>query len=133
MDEIKVSLNIKLPGRVLLSQESAVALEKQSLQGYTIQKMMVEWVEKDRTKKDIITIRTRNCVPAVQSININKDAYEYMTAKDKWKEKDGINCPSFSTPAKWFPLSRKERLEAHLREIAASRGGVLMSYQVFED
>lgn len=130
MAEIKVSLNIKLPGRVLLSQESADALEKQNLQGYSVHKMVVEW---GKGKKDLINIKTRNCVPAVQSINISKEAYEYMTAKDKKKERDGINCPSFSTPQKWFPLSRKERLEAHLREIAASRGGVLMNYQVFED
>lgn len=129
MAEIKVSLNIKLPGRVMLSQESADSLEKLGLHGYSMNRMVVEW----ENKKDIINFKTRNCVPAVQSINISKEAYEYMTAKDKRKDKDGVNCPSFSTPQKWFPLSRKERLEAHLKEIATSRGGVLMNYCVFED
>lgn len=129
MAEIKVSLNIKLPGRVMLSQESADSLEKLGLHGYSMNRMVVEW----KNKKDIINFKTRNCIPAVQSINISKEAYEYMTAKDKRKDKDGMNCPSFSTPQKWFPLSRKERLEAHLKEIAASRGGVLMNYCVFED
>ena len=129
MAEIKVSLNIKLPGRVMLSQESADSLEKLGLHGYSMNRMVVEW----KNKKDIINFKTRNCIPAVQSINISKEAYEYMTAKDKRKDKDGVNCPSFSTPQKWFPLSRKERLEAHLKEIAASRGGVLMNYCVLED
>ena len=89
MAEIKVSLNIKLPGRVLLSQESADALEKQNLQGYSVHKMVVEW---GKGKKDLINIKTRNCVPAVQSINISKEAYEYMTAKDK-KKKMGLIVP----------------------------------------
>lgn len=133
MAEVKLSLNIKLQGRVLLSQEEADSLEKQGQHGYSVQQMTVEWGKKGNTKKDRITIRTRNARHAIQSINICKEAYDYMTAKSKKKEEDAYYCPYFSKPAKWFPLSKKERLEAHLKEIAASRGGVVESYHVFED
>ena len=54
MAEIKVSLNIKLPGRVMLSQESADSLEKLGLHGYSMNRMVVEW----KNKKDIINFKT---------------------------------------------------------------------------
>lgn len=128
MSEVKLSLSIKLPGRVMLSQEGAKALEEQGLAGFTKHSMTIEMHKrmgkKIKVDREIIHFKTRNTVPAVQNINISKDAYIYMTGKE---------CPSFIRPKDWSRMSKVKRLEAHLNEIAESRGGTVMHYHVFED
>lgn len=128
MNEVKVSLSIKLPGRVMLSQESAKALEKMNLAGFTKHSMVVEehkrMGKKVKVDKETIHFKTRNSVPAVQNINICKEAYLYMIGKE---------CPSFISPKDWSRMSKVKRLEAHLNEIAESRNGVVLHYHIFED
>lgn len=128
MNEVKVSLSIKLPGRVMLSQESAKALEKMNLAGFTKHSMVVEehkrMGKKVKVDKETIHYKTRNTTPAVQHLNISKEAYLYMIGKE---------CPSFIKPKDWARMSKIKRLEAHLAEIAESRGGVVLHYHVFED
>lgn len=128
MSEIKVSLSIKLPGSVMLSQEAAKALEKQGLAGFTKHSMIVEeqrrMGKKVKVDKETIYFKTRNTIPAFQHVNINKDAYLYMTGKE---------CPSFITLKDWVRMSKTKRLESHLAEIAESRGGTVVGYHIFED
>lgn len=128
MNEVKVSLSIKLPGRVMLSQESAKALEKMNLAGFTKHSMVVEehkrMGKKVKVDKETIHYKTRNSVPAVQNINICKEAYLYMIGKE---------CPSFISPKDWSRMSKVKRLEAHLNEIAESRNGAVLHYHIFED
>lgn len=126
MSEIKVSLNIKLPGRVLLSQEAAKALEKQGLAGYEKHNIVVnEWnPRKKRMDQETLQFKTRRWIPAVQTININKEAYAYMTGKE---------IPVFSTAKEWSRMGKKLKLEMHLNEIAEALGGKVMSYHIFED
>lgn len=128
MSEVKVSLSIKLPGRVMMSQELADSLEKQGLHGYTKHSMIVEEHKRNGKKvkvdKQTIHFSTRNTVPAVQNINLSREAYNYMTGKE---------CPSFTKPKDWSRMSKTKRLEAHLNEIAESRGGVVVHYHIFED
>ena len=77
------------------------------------------------TNPEIITFHTRKCKPAMQSLNMGKEAYEYMIDKN--------SCPSWSKPSKWAAMSKKERLEAHLQRTVEHLGGTSYTYQVFED
>jgi hypothetical protein len=128
MSEVKLSLSIELPGRVMLSQEGAKALEQQGLAGFTKHSLVVEMHKrmgkKVKVDKETIHFKTRNTVPAIQNIKISKDAYNYMNSKE---------CPSFSTPKDWSRMSKVKKLEAHLNEIAESRGGKVLHYHIFED
>ena len=126
--EVKLSLSIKLPGSVMYSQEAAKALEQQGLAGFKKHSLVVEMHKrmgkKVKVDKETIHFKTRNTIPAVQHINISREAYYYMIGKD---------CPSFMKPKDWSRMSKVKRLEAHLQEIAESRGGTVLHYHIFED
>lgn len=117
-NEIKVSLSVTLQGSVMYSQEQAKALEEEKVgTGYDTFSMRVEG------KKDIqtITVKTRKCKPAGQSLNLSMDAYEYMIGKE---------APYFVKPGDWEKLTKKQRLEAHLKRICEELGGVSFTYAV---
>ena len=125
-NEIKVSLSVTLQGSVMLSQEQAKALEEEKVgTGYDAFSMRVEGKNGDG-KKDAktITVKTRKCKPAGQSLNLSMDAYEYMIGKE---------APYFVKPRDWERLTKKQRLEAHLKRICEGLGGTSYTYQVFED
>lgn len=128
MSEIKVSLSIELPGGTMLSQKLAESFEEQNLAGFTKHSMSVDnhtkVGKKIKTEREIIHFKTRNSIPAYQSLNISKEAYIYMTGKE---------CPSFISQKDWVRLSKSKKLEMHLNEIASSLGGKIANYHVFED
>lgn len=112
MNEIKLSLSIELQGSTMFSKEECL-------------KTTHKVIEKKTTNPEITTFHTRKCKSATQSLNMNKEAYEYMIDKD--------SCPSWSKPGKWAAMSEKERLEAHLQRTVEYLGGTSYTYQVFED
>lgn len=119
-NEIKVSLSVTLQGSVMLSQEQAKALEEEKVgTGYDTFSMRVE----GKSKKDIqtITVKTRKCKPVGQSLNLSMDAYEYMIGKE---------APYFVKSRDWEKLTKKQRLEAHLKRICKELGGVSFTYAV---
>lgn len=123
MNEIKVNLNIILQGRVMMSEQEC----SKNPNNYEYHSMIVETGYNKKTKKsttDLIKFRTRKSIPAAQSINISKEAYEYYISKE---------CPEFSKPKYWQAMSKKMRLEAHLAEITKGLNGISFTYQVFED
>lgn len=142
-NEIKVSLNITLPGRVMLSKDECLKttqkeiIKKNNKTGKSYKKIITEVVE-DLSKMDkstikvsengrnneVLTIYTRKCKPATQSINLCKDTYDYMTSKE---------CPEWCKVSVWNQMGKKAKLEAHLKKIAEHLGGKLESYQIFED
>ena len=124
--EIKISLSIILQGRVMYSQEQAKALEKEKVgTGYDTFSMRVKG-KKSNGKKNIqtITVETRKCKPAGQSLNLSMDAYDYMTGKE---------APYFVKPRDWEKLTKKQRLEAHLKRIVEELGGVSFTYAVLDN
>lgn len=144
MNEIKLSLTVVLPGRTMLSKDECLKttqkeITKKSKSGKiykkTIEIQVEDWDKCDSNplrvtdsqskKSEVITFHTRKCKPATQSLNINKESYEYMI--------DKYSCPSWSTPRKWAAMSEKERLKAHLQRTVEHLGGVSYTYQVFED
>lgn len=125
-NEIKVSLSVTLQGSVMLSQEQAKALEKEKEgTGYDTFNMRVEGKESDG-KKDVqtITVKTRKNKPASQSLNLSMDAYDYMTGKE---------APYFVKARDWERLTKKQRLEAHLKRIVEELGGVSFTYTVLDN
>ena len=125
-NEIKVSLSITLQGSVMLSQEQAKALEKEKEgTGYDTFNMRVEGKKSDG-KKDVqtITVKTRKNKPASQSLNLSMDAYNYMVSDE---------APYFVKPGDWERLTKKQRLEAHLKRIVEELGGVSFTYAVLDN
>lgn len=125
-NEIKVSLSVTLQGSVMLSQEQAKALEKEKEgTGYDTFNMRVEGKKSDG-KKDVqtITVKTRKCKPAGQSLNLSMDAYNYMVSSE---------APYFIKPRDWERLTEKQRLEAHLKRIVEELGGVSFTYAVLDN
>lgn len=125
-NEIKVSLSVTLQGSVMLSQEQAKALEKEKVgTGYDTFNMRVEGKKSDG-KKDVqtITVKTRKSKPASQSLNLRMDAYNYMVSNE---------APYFVKPRDWERLTKKQRLEAHLKRIVEELGGVSFTYAVLDN
>ena len=124
-NEIKVSLSITLQGSVMLSQEQAKALEEEKVgTGYDAFSMRVEGLKKGKKDTETITVKTRKCKPAGQSLNLSVDAYEYMI---------GEEAPYFVKPRDWERLTKKQRLEAHLRRIVEGLGGVSFTYAILDN
>ena len=130
-NEIKVSLSVTLQGSVMLSQEQAKALEKEKEgTGYDTFSMRVEGKrsggKKSGGKKDVqtITVKTRKCKPAGQSLDLSMDAYNYMVSSE---------APYFVKPRDWERLTKKQRLEAHLKRIVEELGGVSFTYAVLDN
>ena len=124
-NEIKVSLSVTLQGSVILSQEQAKALEKEKVgTGYDTFNMRVESLKDGKEDAETITVKTRKCKPAGQSLNLSMDAYDYMTGKE---------APYFVKARDWEKLTKKQRLEAHLKRIVEELGGVSFTYAVLDN
>jgi hypothetical protein len=124
-NEIKVSLSVTLQGSVILSQEQAKALEKEKVgTGYDTFNMRVEGLKDGKKDAETITVKTRKCKPASQSLNLSMDAYDYMTGKE---------APYFVKAIDWKRLTKKQRLEAHLKRIVEELGGVSFTYAVLDN
>lgn len=118
-NEIKLNLNITLPGRIMLSDEEC---SKNPETSYDYSTLLV--TSPDGKRKTKLNIQTRKYRPASQSINLNSDAYYHMISNE---------TPAFSTPKKWAKYSKKQRLELHLFNIMGHLGGINLSYTVFEN
>lgn len=140
MSEIKLSLSIELQGRTMFSREECLKTTQETITAKngrkrTVTKVVEDWdkmkkhtvgvTDTNGTNPEIITFHTRKCKPATQSLNMSKEAYEYMIDKD--------SCPSWSKSGKWAAMSEKERLEAHLQRTVEYLRGTSYTYQVFED
>lgn len=109
----------------MYSQEQAEALEeKKAGTGHDTFSMRVEALENGKKDAGTITVKTRKCKPAGQSLNLGMDAYEYMTGKE---------APYFVKPGDWEKLTRKQRLEAHLKRICEELGGASFTYAVLDN
>jgi hypothetical protein len=124
-NEIKVSLSVTLQGSVMYSQEQAKALEKEKVgTGYDTFNRRVEGLKDGKKDAETITVKTRKCKPAGQSLNLSMDAYDYMTGKE---------APYFVKAKDWERLTKKQRLEAHLKRICEELGGVSFTYAVLDN
>lgn len=123
MSEIKISVSITLPGGVMLTQAEAKQLEKEKAgTGFDITKLKVE---DEKGNKDVLSIKTRKYKSCSQSINMSKEAYDYMTSKD--------SCLPNIKSYVWAKMNKKQRLEAHLDLVCKALKGTSYTYKVFDD
>lgn len=123
MSEIKISVSVTLPGGVMLTQAEAKQLEKEKAgTGFDITKLKVE---DKKGNKDVLSIKTRKYKSCSQSINMSKEAYDYMTSRDGCSP----NVKSFI----WAKMNKKSRLEAHLDLVCKALKGTSYTYKVFDD
>ena len=116
---VKVNLSITLPGSVMLSQQAAENTPN------SFNEFKIEVSGPKGEDMEVLTVQTRKCAPASQSLNISKDAYDAMIDKEL--------CPYWCKAGTWAGMNDKMRLEAHLKRIAEGLGGTSFTYQVFED
>lgn len=122
-NEVKVSVTIALQGGVMLTHEEAKAREKQGLVSYDNFSMEVSDAKGEN--KEVIHFQTRKSVPAIQVLNITNEGYNAMI--------DGLIIPYWAKAGYWTSINSKMRLEAHLKKICESLGGIYYTYTVFED
>lgn len=123
MSEIKISVSITLPGGVMLTQAEAKQLEKEKAgTGFDITKLKVE---DKKGNKDVLSIKTRKYKSCSQSINMSKEAYDYMTSKD--------SCLPNIKSYVWAKMNKTQRLEAHLDLVCKALKGTSYTYKVFDD
>ena len=77
-------------------------------------------------QRHTIVIWVRNGVPAVQKMQMSKEAYQWMISEesailDEYKLRD------------WKSFSKTKRLKLHLKRTAESLQGKLLDFEVFED
>lgn len=67
------------------------------------------------------------CTPSpkrIRVLNINNEAYAYMTGKE---------CPEWCKKVDWYSMSKKKRFEAHINRMADDFHSKVMNYEVFND
>lgn len=116
---VKVNLSITLPGSVMLSQQAAENTPN------SFDEFKVEVSGPKGEDIEVLTVQTRKCAPASQSLNISKDAYDAMIDKELY--------PYWCKAGTWAGMNDRMRLEAHLKRIAEGLGGTSFTYQVFKD
>lgn len=122
---IKISLTIKLEGSTLVRKSEPEIIK------YSVTKRDLESNKKWRGKDGLEVVRKGTvkhypliAKPAFQHINMNVEAYEYMTSNE---------CPSWAKPKVWAAMSKTQRLEAHLQRTCEHVGGKSFTYEVLED
>lgn len=117
MDNIKISANFVIPGRVMYSEESAKNNKKLS------DTVSISVFDKSTHKKDNIKYQLRKCKPCTQSINMTHAAYNGM-----------INTPCNNiSPKHWQRMSINNRIAEHLKEIQHNLNAESFEFTIFED
>lgn len=140
MSEIKLSLTVALRGSTMFSKEECLKTTQETIttkngRKRTVTKVVEDWdkmekhtmrvTDTDGTNPEIITFHTRKSKSCSQSINMSKEAYDYMTSKD--------SCLPNIKPYVWAKMNKKQRLEAHLDLVCKALKGNSYTYKVFDD
>ena len=120
MKDVKLNVSITIPGRVLLSEDEAECMSGSG--GYELTRITVE---DKKGKKDILNVRSRACRHATRSINMSREAYNYMQSEEA--PVNGIKM------FVWKKMKPEKRLIAHLQELCKAFDGISFTYKVFED
>lgn len=139
---IKVNLSIVLSGRTMLSEQECsekliewkynkrtkrkekIITTKYDSNKTTPNRVFLDYKDASGRHKEPIYFMTRNCIPAKKSVNITKEAYNYMVSSE---------CPEWAKIGEWKQLSRIKRLTAHMQRICENEGGISFEFQIFDD
>lgn len=121
----KVNLYVTLQGRKMYS-------EKEVLKKTSKGKIVEDYNKVDtytmkvigHKKPEVITFNCRKNIPITQSLAITKLSYLDMISN---------NCPHWEKPFIWKNMSKKQRLESHLKRIVSDLKGLNYNYFIFED
>lgn len=147
MTEVKVRLSMSVPGAQMLSSQEC---DKNPKDSYNAEAIMVEFVtKKGKLHKENITVKTRKNRLVKQSLNISKEAYDYMTAADQppterlakkvyltkvvGKGKNGKPKKVTTESTVWAQMSPMKRLNWHMARTAESLGAVDYQFEVLDD
>lgn len=140
---IKVNLSIVLQGSTMLSeQECSKQLieykynkatkknEKVIKLAYDVDKvtpnrLFLDYKDNNGIRhKEPIYFMTRNTIPCKKTINISKEAYDYMVSSE---------CPEWARVGEWKQLSKIKRLTQHMQRICENENGISFEFQIFDD
>ena len=145
MIDIKVSLTILVPGANMISKEESLTSIQRCVtnKGKQVYKqgkpLMKEVLVEDLDKHDLntilisndkgkivdrVTFYTRKSVPARRSMNLSREAYDYMVS-DMY--------PEWYKLRNWKNLTKEQRLTIHLERIAQNFGGEVEDFIVYDD
>ena len=137
---IKVNLSIVLQGRTMLSEQKCSKQLKDTIvkkgkkkiitktvynkENNTENRIFLDYKDASGRHKEPIYFMTRNTIPCKKSINISKEAYDYMVSSE---------CPEWAKPGEWKQLSKIKRLTAHMQRICENERGISFEFQIFDD
>ena len=138
---IKVNLSIVLPGSTMLSEQECSKQLKDTIikkgkkkiitktmynkENNTENRIFLDYKDNDGIRhREPLFFMTRNTIPCKKSINISKEAYDYMVSAE---------CPAWEKMGEWKQLSRIKRLTSHMQRICDNEGGISFEFQIFED
>lgn len=138
---IKVNLSIVLQGRTMLSEQECSKQLKDTIikkgkkkiitktvynkENNTENRIFLDYKDNDGIRhREPLFFMTRNTIPCKKSINISKEAYDYMVSAE---------CPAWEKMGEWKQLSRIKRLTSHMQRICDNEGGISFEFQIFED
>lgn len=134
MTEIKVRLNMRVPGAQLLSSQEC---EENPNENYELNQLAIEYYKsipkgkKAKPIKEILNYRTRKNCLVTHNLNICKEAYNYMlstpTAPKYEKSIKG------SAKKVWDTMPIKERLKKHFDLIANDFCAKSYTFEILED
>lgn len=90
----------------------------------TPNRLFLDYKDASGRHKEPIYFMTRNTIPCKKSINISKEAYDYMVSSE---------CPEWARVGEWKQLSRIKRLTQHMQRICDNENGISFEFQIFED
>ena len=139
---IKVNLSIVLPGRIMLSEQECseklvewkynkrtkkkekVVTLAYDMDKVTPNRLFLDYKDESGRHKEPIYFLTRNTIPCKKTINITREAYDYMISSE---------CPEWAKVGEWKQLSRIKRLTQHMQRICENEGGISFEFQIFDD
>ena len=138
---IKVNLSIVLQGSTMLSEQECSKQLKDTIikkgkkkiitktvynkENNTENRIFLDYKDNDGIRhREPLFFMTRNTIPCKKSINISKEAYDYMVSSE---------CPEWAKPGEWKQLSRIKRLTAHMQRICENERGISFEFQIFDD
>lgn len=89
-------------------------------------------VDDGRKNRELVHVFTRKCIPCTRTINMPKEAYDYITGKEvpNFFVKEG----NFrGAQYLWGKMGKKEKLTQYLQSLAKELGGTLKQYKVLDD
>lgn len=138
---IKVNLSIVLQGSTMLSEQECSKQLKDTIvkkgkkkiitktvynkENNTENRIFLDYKDNDGIRhREPLFFMTRNTIPCKKSINISKEAYDYMVSSE---------CPEWARAGEWKQLSRIKRLTAHMQRICENERGISFEFQIFDD